>query len=156
MDENKNKLPQNINNLIMEIGEKQVLLRLFLLIQKSNKSWNVFYNINDPGYDIVLLNKNNNKKLQIEVKTRQRIYTTSKNITFSFTLTENEYNNIDFLVAYYLDKNIFFIVPKLNIQKTTSKGKNIYYYKITESSGKTLNNRYNEYLDRWDLIENML
>ena len=48
------KLPQNIQALIGEIGEKQVLLRLYLLVHEN--SWEVFQNLGEAGFDVLLLN----------------------------------------------------------------------------------------------------
>lgn len=94
------KLPQNVQNLIKEIGEKLVLFRLFLLVKNTN--WEVYQNYSEPGCDLILLNSLMNRKIKIEVKTRQRLYTTSKKKAkrVQFTLTANEYDNCDFLIGY--------------------------------------------------------
>lgn len=47
------KLPQNIQALIGEIGEKQVLLRQSLLTLGTD--WRVFRNLGEAGYDVLLL-----------------------------------------------------------------------------------------------------
>lgn len=77
-DENKEKLPQNIQHLLMEIGERMVLFRLFLLVKDTD--WNVYQNLVETGCDLLLLNSLTNQKLKIEVKTRQRLYLLQKNL----------------------------------------------------------------------------
>lgn len=47
------KLPQNIQSLIGEIGEKQVLLRQSLLTLDTD--WQVFRDLGEAGYDVLLL-----------------------------------------------------------------------------------------------------
>lgn len=47
--ENKEKLPQNIQHLLMEIGERMVLFRLFLLVKDTE--WNVYQNLGEIGCD---------------------------------------------------------------------------------------------------------
>ena len=86
----RRKLPQNIQELIGDIGEKQALLRLFLLVQDT--PWEVFRNVGEAGYDILLLNPQTDERVRIEVKTRQRMYTTGKpNRPIHFRLTDGEY-----------------------------------------------------------------
>ena len=74
----RKKLPQNIQALIGEIGEKQVLLRLYLLVHEN--SWDVFHNLGEAGFDVLLQNSTTGEKIRVEVKTRQKLYTTGKNI----------------------------------------------------------------------------
>ena len=103
----KDKLPQNIQHLLMEIGEKMVLFRLFLLLKDTE--WDVYQNLGEAGCDLVILNRIGNRKLKIEVKTRQRLYSTSddkKLRTVHYTITENEYSNCDERSLEHLD--IFF------------------------------------------------
>ena len=57
------KLPQNINNLLMEIGEKSTIFYLYLLTRK--KKWNVYYNLNEVGCDIVLIESGTQRQLNI-------------------------------------------------------------------------------------------
>ncbi len=138
----------------MDIGEKAVLFRLYLLLM--DKPWNVFYNLYEPGCDIILMHEKSNKVLKIEVKTRQRLYTTGKNKNFKFQLTENEYQNINFLIAYWFEKNLYFIVPKEELKRTTSHGTPLYYIPIYEKADGTINEAINIFNDRWDLIKKAL
>jgi hypothetical protein len=115
------KLPQNIQSLIGEIGEKQVLLRLYLLAHGT--AWNVFHNLGEAGFDALLLNSKTGEKVRIEVKTRQKLYTTGKHHDrFNFFLTDGEYQACDFLVAYLLDTNEFFIVSKEDLKRGQANG----------------------------------
>ena len=118
LDDNKEKLSQNIQHLLMEIGERMVLFRLFLLVKDTE--WDVYQNLGESGCDLLLLNSLTNQKLKIEVKTRQRLYSTSEKSKLNisqYTLTENEYINCDYVVCYWLEENAFFIMPKSNLKK---------------------------------------
>lgn len=122
------KTPQNINDLVSEIGERMILFKLYSKIY-DKKHLEIFKNYSEPGYDIGIRNTKNNSKVKIEVKTRQHLVTTtaekSKN-TCHFTLTENEWKCADFLIGYWIDHNDFFVVPTSQLKKTKS-GKSIVY-----------------------------
>jgi len=85
------KVPQNIQALIGEIGERMVLFKLFELTH-SKAHLEIFKNYSEIGYDIGIRNTNTRKKVKIEVKARQHLVTTTaeknKN-SCHFTLTEN-------------------------------------------------------------------
>jgi len=150
----KKKLPQNIQNLLMEIGEKSVLFKLFLLT-KDNLDWEVYHNVNDTGYDLVLLKKQSLERIRIEVKTRQRLYTTSddkKKGLVHFTVTKNEYENSDFIIAYWFEKNRYFIVPTTELNETSSNGIPIYKFIVREKVDGDIDEKSKEYLDNWELI----
>ena len=103
------RLAQNIQSLIGAIGEQQVLLRLALFCHQ-HPEWRVYQNVGDSGYDILL--ETRRKRVPIEVKTRQGMFSVQgKNRAFHFTLTKGEHDRSEFLVAYILDSNDFFIVP---------------------------------------------
>lgn len=148
------KLPQNIQDLITDIGEKTVLFHLYLRLKDTK--WEVYKSVGDKGCDIVLINPTNNRKVKIEVKTRQRIYTTSNHNTFHFMITESEYNSCDFLIAYWLEKQYFFIVPKEELILTKSDNRKLYRLTVYEKSDGTLKDTCLKYLDRWDLIMDKL
>lgn len=148
----KDKIPQNIQNLLMEIGEKSVLFKLFLLT-KEYSDWEVYYNLNYTGYDIVLLKKNSSEKIRIEVKTRQRLYTTSdekKKRIVHYTITKNEYENSDFIIAYWFEKNYYFIVPTCILTKTSSKGIPIYKFIVREKVNGDIDENSKKYLNNWE------
>ena len=64
-DQNKAKLPQAVQHLLMEIGERMVLFHLLILMQ--GKEWEAYQGLNDTGCDIVLISKENFRKIKIEV-----------------------------------------------------------------------------------------
>ena len=121
----KQKISQNIQDLISEIGERMVLFKLYELVHGST-NFEIFKNYSDNGYDVGIRDSIKGNKIKIEVKTRQRLITTanekSKN-SCHFTLTENEYNSADYLIGYWLEFNDFFIIPrsKLHIGKSGKK-----------------------------------
>ncbi len=146
------KLPQNINNLLMEIGEKSALFNLYL--RTRNTKWRVYYNLSEVGCDIVLINREG--QINIEVKTRQRLYTTGKNSGFDFQLTENEFHSVDFLIAYWFEKNVFLIVPKNELKRTTSDGKKIFYIRVNPKKNGSIGGALNRYVNNWNPIVKML
>jgi hypothetical protein len=149
----KGKLPQNIQHMLMEIGEKSVLLKLYLLTRISE--WGVFQNVGESGCDIVLIHKINSNKIKVEVKTRQRIYTTSderKRNTVHFTVTENEYQNCDFVACYWWEENYYFIVPKCELTQTSSNGIPKYKFIVRKRKDGSLDDNSLSYLNKWDYI----
>ncbi len=148
----KKKLSQNIQALIGEIGEKQVLLRLAILAHQT--SWQVFYNLGEAGYDILLLNSESGKKIRIEVKTRQRFYTTGKTrIKTNYFLTNGEYIACDFLIAYLVNNNGFYIVPKGDLKETVVNGKSRWRFTSpTIEQGDQYSKEY-KYLNAWNLMD---
>lgn len=121
----KKQLPQNLKDLLKDIGENSVLFHIYSHIHDSK--WQVYKNLEHSGCDLVLINPEDNHVIKVEVKTRQSIYTTasSKNTknTREFQITRNEYEEMDLLVCFWFDYNAFFIVPKedFNPDKKTLK-----------------------------------
>lgn len=153
MDVKKNKLPQNMQHLLMEIGEKAVLFRLNILLQESN--WEVFHNTNDAGCDLVIINSFSNEKIKIEVKTRQRLYTTSspknRNVVH-FTISENEYKHCDFVICYWFEENAYFIIPKSSLTKTSSNGDPIYKFIVRRLVSGQYDQNSTVYLNNWKVV----
>lgn len=150
--EDKERLPQRMVDVLKSIGENSVLFRLFVFLN-DYPNWSVYQNLEDKGCDILLVNGHRNpphNKIRIEVKTRQRLHTTAKNTKNNphFTLSEHECN-CDFLVAYWFDKNYYYIVPTKVLKPTKNKRKISYKFIPTDETTKL-------YLNNWDLIINML
>jgi hypothetical protein len=153
MNKKSNGVPQNIKHLLMEIGEKMVLFKLFVLIKDT--AWDVYQNLGESGCDIVLFNNINNKKLKIEVKTRQRLYS-SDNKTLNivhYSISENEYINCDFVICYWLEDNIFFVVPKSELKPTKNKDKITYKFIVTKRADGSFNDNVARFLNKWDIIK---
>jgi hypothetical protein len=146
----KSKLPQNFNQLLMEIGERAVLYRL--LIYTINTEWQVYHNLSDPGCDLVIINQKDGQKIKIEVKTRQRLYTTGEKDQFMFCLSQNEYQNCNFLIGYWFEKNFYFIVPKEQLKSGTNKGKIFWKLQLRPRKDGSPDNYSNQFLERWDLL----
>ena len=144
------KLSQNIQTLIGDIGEKQVLLRLAIYCHGTN--WNVFNNLGESGYDLLLQNNVTSDRVRIEVKTRQKLFTTGKKKTrYQFMLTDIEYKSCDFLIAYVIDSNDFYIVPKKELKPTSSNGNPKWRFTLgninEESKSKNV-----KYRNVWDVL----
>lgn len=150
MPDDIERLPQNIQHLLMEIGEKSALFRLFLLTKDTE--WDVFQNLGESGCDLIILNIQTGERIKIEVKTRQRLYTTSKEMkrTVHFTLTENEYNNCDFLIAYWMERNYYFIVPQEALKPSKSNEKVIFKFIVRANKTGLLDPNGEKYLNRWE------
>jgi len=145
------KLPQNVQALIGEIGEKQVLLRLLLLTLDT--PWEVFHNLGESGYDILLLNPQSKERVRVEVKTRQKLHTTSKHPKrVQFFLTDGEYRACDFLVAYLLDRNLFFIVPREHLKAAQARGRTRWRFTLTLNSQGEPHPRFRSYQDAWNTL----
>lgn len=154
-EEIKEKLPQNMQNLLMEIGEKSVLFQLFILVKDTK--WEVFYNLGEVGCDLVLIESSSNRKVKIEVKTRQRLYSTSKNKnTTHFTVTELEYKSSDYVICYWFEENAFFIVPVEELSRTSSNGKVLYKFRVRKCVDGNFDSKSTVYLNNWNYIKEIL
>jgi hypothetical protein len=142
------RLPQNIQAMIGEIGEKQVLLRLYLLVRDT--SWNVFHNLGEAGFDALLLHSKTGEKIRIEVKTRQALYTTGKHMDqVHFVLTDGEYQACDFLIGYHLDANDFYIIPKGELKKAPANGIARWRMVVTLTKAGKPHPRFEKYRNAW-------
>jgi len=142
------KLPQNIQALIGEIGEKQVMLRLYL--RAHRKGWEVFHNLGEAGYDILLTKRSTGERIRVEVKTRQYMYTTTKRPSrVLFFLTDREYQASDFLVACSLDHNGFYVVPVKDLKKAHSGNRTLWRFLLTMSKYGEAHPRFAQYRDAW-------
>lgn len=145
------KLPQNIQALVGEIGELQVLLRLSILAHQTD--WEVFHNLGEAGYDVLLLNSITANRIRIEVKTRQKLFTTGKNRHLvHFFLTDGEYQACDFLVAYFLDNNEFYIVPKSELSEAKSRGIVRWRFTLRLNRKDLQSANQKKFLDKWELL----
>lgn len=146
----RDKLPQSIQALVGDIGEQQVLLR-FALLAHQCKGWQVFKNVGESGFDILLVNNKNKRRFAIEVKTRQKLFSTSgRSGSAQFFLTRNEYTSADFLVAHYIDKNWFFVVPKKDL-KAVSGGKKWRFVLSLNKKGQPQEEAL-KYFNSWEII----
>lgn len=154
------RLPQNLSVVLQEIGENSVLFHLFLLT--TDNDWTIFKNLSDKGCDLILQNFNNSNssnKLRIEVKTRQKLYSTAKgnnfHMTAQFNLTESEYDSCDFLVGFWFDLNAYFIVPKQDLKKVGQKTIK-YRFEAKRLKNGDFNDKTKSYLNKWNQISNKM
>jgi hypothetical protein len=144
------KISQNMQELLAEIGENAVLLALAGMARVTN--WTVFKNIADRGYDILLRHKSG-KQRKIEVKTRQRVWTTARDrnqSTAHFTVTRLERDSADVVVCYWWEKGWMFIVPTKKLKRA---GRRLYKFVVRApiSGGLPGGDAY-EFLERWSLV----
>ena len=153
MERINKKVPQNVKDALKEIGELSCIFWLYF--QFGSKGWSVYRNFDEQGYDILLSNRQTRKEKRIEVKTRQRVMSSASNRNIKnahFTPSAGEKETADFLVAYWLERNWFFIVPTRDLKLTTSKGKPLYKFivQVTKSNAPDLHSA--KYLSNWDQI----
>lgn len=147
------QLPQNLKDLLKEIGENSVLFHIYTRIHNSD--WQVYKNLEHSGCDLVLINPKVNKIIKVEVKTRQSFYSTaiSKNTKNQreFQITRNEYEEMDVLICYWFDYNAFFIVPKNDFDPT----KNTLKVRIRKDKegGYGVNQKY---YNNWKSLEKLM
>lgn len=143
------KTSQNISDALREIGE---LASMFYLYYSFNdKGWSVYRNYDEKGYDILLFNHKTGKKIKIEVKTRQKLISSSsnKNKITDFTLTEVEKNEADYLIGLWFECHMFFIVPTSKLVQTKSNDKKLYKFRVRINKGGDLNPAAKKYLNNW-------
>lgn len=138
-----------------EIGERQVLLRLYLLVRET--PWQVYHNLCEPGYDVLLSNPESGESVRIEVKTRQRIHTPSRHKgTVHYTLTESEYKACDYVVAYLLDDASSYVVPISEVRETSADGRPRWRLTVSLDREGKANPQARQYLGAWSRIHPVL
>lgn len=152
MDHINKLIPQNIKDAIKDIGELSCIF--YLYYHFSEAGWSVYRNYDEKGYDILLLNRKEDKKIKIEVKTRQRVISSQKNRnrTTHFTLSQIEKEEADYLIALWLEYNLFFIVPTKALRETTSKGKKLFKFIVTLDKENNPDIKAQKYLGKWEQI----
>ncbi|MBI5766143.1 DUF3883 domain-containing protein [Candidatus Falkowbacteria bacterium] len=152
MEHISKKTPQNISDTLKEIGELSCVF--YLYYHFNNKGWSVYRNYDEKGYDILLFNEKTGKKRKIEVKTRQKLISSlsNRNKNTHFTLTEVEKNEADFLIGFWFEYNMFFIVPTSELMETKSNDKKLYKFIVSLNKNNDLNESSKEYLGSWESI----
>lgn len=148
------KLPQNIQALIGDIGESLVLLRLYLKTHGlPGKPWEVFSNLGEAGYDLLLTNTQSGQRVRIEVKTRQKLYTTGKHSKMvQFFLSDGEHERSDFLVACLLDNASLFVVPTSALSRAHSGSRVRWRFTVSLDREGRPNPQAAQYLGGWSRI----
>jgi len=147
-------------SLLQVVGEGSVLLQLTIRLL-SRPEWRVFKNCTEAGCDLVILHNTNyalERQSKIGVKTRHNLVTGRRNKNgIHFTLSQAERDASDFLVAYWLDRNDFFVVPCDELRAVNNGNKKSYKFIAYVS---TRSGEYTEhsarFLNRWDSIVDAL
>ncbi|MCK4355019.1 DUF3883 domain-containing protein [Candidatus Parcubacteria bacterium] len=152
MEHISKKTPQSISDTLKEIGELSCIF--YLYYHFNNKNWSVYKNYDEKGYDILLFSKKTGKKRKIEVKTRQKLISSSsnRNKNTHFTLTEVEKKEADFLIGLWFEYNMFFIVPTSKLMETKSNDKKLYKFIVSLNKNNDLNESSKKYLGNWESI----
>ena len=70
-----------------------------------------------------------------------------------FTVTANERNSADFVIAYWFDKHAFFVLPSTALKPIKSNGEDVYKFIAYWSDlQKCFTDDSRQWLERWDLI----
>jgi hypothetical protein len=152
MEHQDKKTPQNIKEILKDIGELSSLF--FLYCHFNQEGYAIYRNYDEKGYDLILFNEKSGKKIKIEVKTRQRLISSAKNkngITH-FTLSENEKNEANFLIAYWLEYNYYFIVPVYDLIETKSNNNKLFKFIAKIDKTGELDEKSKKYLNNWKTI----
>lgn len=150
------ELSQNYKALLQEVGEGAVVISLAVRME-SKTGWTLFKNFTEHGCDLVLQRRDSNhevNQVKLEVKTRQNVLTKRKHRgALHFTVTPNERDSSDFVVAYWFDRHAFFIVPTSEL-KPVNVGDGITYKFIAYWSEpqKRFTDESEKWRERWDLI----
>lgn len=155
------ELSQNLKAVLQDVGEGAVLIHLAILLREI-PGWTIYKNFAEAGCDIVIQHTGKrgteSKSLFVEVKTRQGILTKRRHRNaMQFSVTENERNACDFVVAYWFERNAFFIVPRNALTQTSAGGKVLYKFIAywSEKQGR-FTDASAAFHGRWDLIVNDL
>jgi hypothetical protein len=145
-------VPQNIKTAIKEIGE--LFCMFYLYYHYCEAGWSIYRNFDEKGYDILMLNRKEDKKVKIEVKTRQKIISSQKNAnrTTHFTLSQIERKEADYLIAVWLEHNFFFVVPTSTLRETSSKGKKLFKFIAKINKDNELDSGALKFLSKWEQI----
>ncbi len=153
------QLPQNLKARLQDVGEGAVLLNLAIRLH-DHPEWRVFQNYAEAGCDLLLLRTSSNrfgKQIKIEVKTRQNLLTDRKSKNgVHFTVSQAERDSADFLVAYWFDRNDFFVLPTSQLSEVNSGNKKVYKFIAYLKVDGTYNEKTQAALNRWDLITQKL
>lgn len=149
------QLPQNLKALLQDVGEGVVLMNLALRLF-SHPGWRVFRNYAEAGCDLLLLRTaagSKSKQIKVEVKTRQSFLTDRKSKNaLHFTLSQSERDSAEFLVAYWFERNDFFVLPTNQLQSVNASGKKVFKFIAYLTKDGTYNESSASALNRWDLI----
>ncbi len=155
------ELSQNLKAVLQDVGEGAVLIHLAILLREV-PGWTIYKNYAEAGCDIVIQHadprRTSAKSVFVEVKTRQGLLTKRRHRnTTHFTVTKNERDACDFLVAYWFERNAFFIVPRDELTPTKAGAKLVYKFVAYWSDKQSkFTDRSEAFLDRWDIILNQL
>ena len=147
-----------MKEVLSQTGELSVILKLFHLFF-GNDDISIYRNLKEQGYDILLVNEKNKKRMKIEVKARQRTITSKSNInprSTYFTLSESEYKNADALVGYWFERNEFYIVPIKDLIERKSRNKLQYRLELKIAKNNEPVMRFKKYLENWQYLKEIL
>ena len=155
------ELSQNLKVVLQDVGEGAVLIHLAILLRKV-PGWTIYKNFAEAGCDIVIQHADPRragaKSVFVEVKTRQGLLTQRRHRnTMHFTVTKNERDACDFVVAYWFERNAFFVVPRDALTETKSGAKVLYKFIAywSDKQGKSTD-RSEDFLDGWEIILDQL
>lgn len=146
------ELPQNLKTTLQEIGESSALLFLHLTIEREGLTgWKVFRNYADEGCDLVLMGPG--RQIRLEVKTRQTLVVSRHPNRVQFTITKKEKESSDFVLAYWFNRSMFFVVPTSELRQTSSNGKTLYKFSAAYSEGNSdFTDACRSYAGDWEAI----
>jgi hypothetical protein len=150
------ELTQNLKTTLQEIGELSALLRICLLIKDVQLAkWKIFRNYSDEGCDLVLMGPQS--QIKLEVKSRQTVLVSRNPNQVQFTITKKERDSAAFVIAYWFNRNAFFIVPTQELKATSSNGKVLYKFRAVFSvRNDDFFGECKQYYEDWGRIVDLL
>ena len=142
-----NKVSTAVTGLV---GEELVLLQLALRCVGTD--WQAFRSITENGCDIELIHRQTNKRINVEVKTRQRLVSKhSAKDSVHFSATGQECESLDVMVCFFVDTNTIFVVPRADLRHGEVKGRpHASYYLKLDKQGRPRD--IEQYKDAWHLV----
>ena len=146
MEKDSRQLPQNVKALIGDVGEETVMLHLSLMA--AGTPWSVFRNVSEPGYDLLVRNRETGDRIRIEVKCRQRLASRQDPTDdVNFYATANEYKNMDVMVSYFVDHHGFYVVPKADLKPNPAR--TTWRFTLTMNREGIPHPKFDKYRDAW-------
>lgn len=141
---------QRVRELMGQATEQLVAVNLALRCQGTQ--WHVRQAILEPGCDIVLEHGTTGQRINVEVKSRQRIMTRQDSKgSVLYQVSAGEGKHMHVMVAHFFDDGSFYIVPKDHMDR--SKDGKVYDWTLSRHSATgEPHDRMSAYRDAWHLV----
>ena len=130
------------------------LVVLHLALRCDGTDWIVRRALLEPGVDLIMDNPATGQRINVEVKSRQRLVSAQEpNTTVLYQMSANEYQHMDIAVCVFWDTNSIYVVPK---DQWTVGGELAYWSLKRKGATGEVKPELAQYLDAWHLIDDDL